>query len=143
MSTASRRKPENIDDVLEVIRRGRLDRRTRQARSVEEVKVCLEMRPDETMKAMLRHTISLNHLVERELVAFVAEKHGELLDADGRLPKALSEDLLKMQTATLRALKQLALLEGHQAPKDAPDRAKDVADIVLEANSASAQGGAE
>jgi len=128
MAKPKRYQLESIDDVLEAVRKGRLDRRTRQARAVEEVKACLEVRPTDTVRAMLRHTIALNHLIERELVDFAATNQGELLDSNGRLPDALSKDLLAMQKATLAAMKQLLELEGKGGGKSVVD----VADIILD-----------
>ena len=125
-------RPQTVDDILEVLRKGRLDRRTKQAKSVVETKKVLELAPHEAMKSMLRHQVALNTLIERELVHFVLEREGNLLDQDGRLPKGIGDDLLRMQRATISAMKQLSALEGHSAGVEE----KDVSTLVLECQDA-------
>jgi anion-transporting ArsA/GET3 family ATPase len=133
----NRYKPDRLDEILEAVKAGRLDGRTRQAKAVEEVKIILEEAPEAATLAMLRASIATNHLLEREILDFVAKNTGKLLDQDGRLPPAISEDLLKMQNNSLKYLKALDLIERRrreEADSKAKDKdnPKDVSDIILE-----------
>ena len=132
----NRYKPDRLDEILEAVKAGRLDGRTRQAKAVEEVKIVLEEAPEAAILAMLRHSISLNHLLEREILEFVAKNQGNLLDQDGRLPKAISDDLIKMQQATLKHLNQLDRIESRRRTRKDERQEKDVSTLVLECQDA-------
>ena len=132
MKRSRRKKQEPADHFLENVHQGRLDMRTRRAKAVQTFKCALESDPVEVMKSMLRDTVALNAMVERELIRFVVDNKDNLLTEDGRLPDALGQDLLAMQRATLSAMKQLHGFETHEPPKPKPKPVKDVSDLVLE-----------
>ena len=136
---SARNTPENVDQIMEAVKAGRLDRRTRQAKAVDEVKIILEQAPEEATLAMLRSSVAMNHLLEREILDFVANNPGKLLDDEGRLPRSISEDLLKMQNNTLKYLTALDRIERRRV-LDSEDKAKpeikDVSTLVLECQDA-------
>ncbi|WP_045222150.1 hypothetical protein [Desulfonatronum thioautotrophicum] len=137
MKKEKKQKPEPADQFLEGIHQGRLDGRTRQAKAVISFKAALEVEPVEVMKSMLRDTVALNTMVERELIRFVVDNKDNLLTEDGRLPEALGKDLLAMQRATLLAMNRLYQLEVCDSLKDkAKPEIKDVSTLVLECQDA-------
>lgn len=123
-----RTRPKDPDELIAAIAEERLDRRLREVRQIAQVKDILSKDPVEVAKAILRHDIACNLVIQRALMDHAQKNRDELVDAEGSLPPALSKDFLAFQNATTKAVQALMKLEEKQPGKGTVD----VADIILD-----------
>lgn len=110
-----------VADPLTVGGRGhKLDGRTSEAKTVQQIKDGLTDTPSSTAKAILVDLIARNTTIERAIY-HKALNDGTLFDSNGKLNPLIDKQMLKFQSAGKAALVELLKLEGKQDPESEAD----------------------
>ena len=138
----SRIAPQSADELLEAIQSGRLDKRTSEAVAIARTCAALKADPEAALKAIARHSVSVNTMIQAELLRYAQVSPEGIVCADGALSPTAGRDLLKVQRSLGISISLLAQLEG-AFPKRGKSQAKakkpaSVADMIL-----SSDGGGE
>ncbi len=124
----------SAEDMLKTIDTARIDRRTRQARQIDQTITALETDPRGALKAILRGVLATGTLLQNEIMTAAGQY--DLVTPEGRLPDSLSKDLIRVQRNLTGVANLLGQLEGSfPARKTAPPRklkeGATVAEIIL------------
>ncbi len=92
-----------------------IDGRTRQARSIKEIKEGLEQNPVAMAKALLTNLVAQNATIAQE-VFNAALNSGDLLDSKGRLIPIVDKTYHRFQAASKAALADLLKIDGTAKP---------------------------
>lgn len=137
LGKAKKRRPKgDVEEIIAGLQEGSLDKRTRTAMQFQAVKEALGEDPTAVAKALLRHDVAVYAVINRAILEHVQNKQGEIVTKKGELPALVTRDLPKFQQAMTKAVEALIRLEG----KDGGKGSLDVADIILDCETDSAEG---
>lgn len=124
-----------VEELLAKLNSDTLDNRTMAGNQFDLLKTLLDKDSQSTVIALLKQDIAVNSILIQSIVEHYQSRNGRIKFEGGELPKALTQDLPKFQTALGKSALLLMRLEHNlkqRLPKlDTNISQDDIADLVL------------
>ena len=129
-------RPENVGELVTAIEANRLDRRTRHAQRIINLRQAIGANPGQVARGMLADVLAINATIFHALAEEMSRPGFQVLMEDGSLNPILAKHWEGTQRAVQTAAVNLARIEADQKPiKGSSEGAStDISALILEAS---------